>query len=457
MKKNHLRLCAAVLALMLGLSATACNKDSTEDTSSVDVSSVVSVVESEPEEIEDPDIGLHSDFDKAECEAYYSNGILIADQNGHKRAMETFTGTSENIQFYANELNMMKDELGHKINMYSMVVPTACEYYFPANYRDDIDSQQEIILSLDDMLVNIDNVNVWETLNNHNAEDIYYRTDNRWTPLGAYYAGKVFAKTAGVDYADISEYEKVESPEYIGNMSFYVDYIGLGDLQSDTESFVYYKPKNKCHTYYYDENFNFLVEGEMFEEVPTAMYETFFKGGYYCVKISTDVKNDRSLLIVRDGFGTALAPFLTSSFQDIYVVNMEYLEANLADFITDLKITDVLYLTNTVTATGTSAYTLESLRTQVTQGDVKDNAPESSDTDTEEDTDTSSDNENISTDEYVYGIGLNNQIGVIEHSDDVESNDDYAVSEDAGEYEDSYDDETTYTESPYEGDVEVVW
>ncbi len=474
MKKLDLRFCAVVLAVMLALSATACNTEE-EGSSSQEVQSVASQVESEPEEIEEPDIGEHEDFAKNECEGYYSNGLLIVDQNGHKRAMETFTGESDSIQFYANELNMMKDTLGTKINVYSMVVPTPCEYYFPSNYRGDIDSQQDIILSLDDMLVNVENVNVWDTLNNHNAEDIYFRTDNRWTPLGAYYAGKAFAKTAGVDYADLSAYTKVDAAtDYVGNASFYVDYTGLADLQADAETFTYYKPSNKYNTYYYDENFEFLAEGEMFEEVPESLYETFFKGGYYCVKITTDVKNDRKLIIVRDSFGTALAPFLTSSFEEIYVVDLDYLEANLAEVIIDFEITDVLYLTNTVTATGTSAYQLETLRSQATKVELKDNAPKSTyttsstesggDTDTESDSDT--DTENISTDEYIYGVGLNNQIGVIEHSDDDtggNTGEEYTVSDETGEYDDTnygdttaYDD-TAYGDSIYDDGDEVVW
>ena len=94
--------------------------------------------------------------------------------------------------------------------------------------------------------------------------------------------------------------------------------------------------------------------------------------------------------------------------------------------------TDVLYLMNTYTVTDTRVYTLESLRTQATHGDLKDNAPGSdSDSDFDSDSDSDSDkndkkkgSDSDSTDsesgepEYIYDVGINNQVGVVEHSDE---------------------------------------
>lgn len=443
MKSVHIRVCAAVLAILLAVSAAAC-KDKEENVSSQVQTQDIAAVESQPE-VEEQDIGEHKDYDKQTTEGYYSNGILLVDEDGSLRAMETFVGDEDSVQFYANELNTMKERLGAKINVYSMVVPSACEYYCPSNYRGDIDSQKTIIESAGDMLVNVKQVNVWDTLNNHNAEETYFRTDSRWSPLGAYYAGKVFAKTAGVEYADLSKYSKVQSENFVGNMANYVDYTAIEALKADAENFNYYKPTNNCKTFYYDENFELLTEGEMFEEVPDAMYETFFKGGYYCVKISTDVKDNRKLIIVGDSYITALAPFLTSSFQDIYVVNMDYLEANLVEMITDFKVTDLLYVTNTFTATGTSVYQLETLRSQATHGKLEDAASEvdlSTDSSSDSDTDKTTDTDIQTDDGYIYDVGLNNQVGVAESSEP-DGADDNTSSE-------MYDNDYSQTEPGYE-------
>ncbi len=301
-----------------------------------------------------------------------------------------------------------------------------------------------------DIFVNVKDVDVLTTLRNHNAEEIYFRTDNRWAPLGAYYAGKAFAKTAGVEYADISEYTKAGGMDYVGNLSYYVDNQGQAYLDENPDTFTYYTPNCKYKTYYYDEEFELLTEGEFFEEVPDSLYDTFYKGGFYSLKISTPVKNGRSLIIVKDDFGTVLAPFLTSSFEDIYVVDINYLEANLVEMIEDFGITDVLYVMNTFTVTSQRAYQLETLRTQATHGTLKDDAPAvySDDSDSDSAADTESEDENEDGTQYVYGIGLNNQVSVIENDngeEEYDGNDDYNYDEDYNyDYDEGYDYEYDY-------------
>lgn len=412
MKKMYLKVCACVLSILTAVSMAACENDE-KDTLSVEVSSVP--VESVPEEIEEPDIGEHKDYDKENAEGYDSNGIIIVEQDGTKRGMEVFEAGSGYADFYANELNMIKDSIDPRINVYSMIVPTACELYCPSNMRSDIDSQEEVMDYVRDIFINIKEVNVLPTLQNHNAEEIYFRTDNRWAPLGAYYAGKAFAKTAGVDYADISQYKKSGGMDYVGNLSFYVGNVGQADLDANPDTFTYYEPSCKYTTYYYDEQFEYLTDAPFFEEIPDSLYDTFGKGGYYCLKLSTEVKNDRRLIIVKDSFGTILAPFLTSSFEEIYVVDIDYLEANLVDVIKTFKITDVLYVMNTFTVTSQRAYILETLRTQVTNGTIQDDSPIE---DIEEEDSESTDEESEAEDDiqYVYSVGLNNQVSVIENS-----------------------------------------
>ncbi len=430
MKSLRLKTLACALACAVLVTAAACGekeeKALTQDSPSPAESEIVS-------EIEEPDVGLHKDYDKENAEAYESNGVLIVDCDGKKRGMEIFVSNESYAEFYGNELNTIKDRLDPRVNIYSMIVPTACEFYCPANKRGEIDSQKETAEYIKDILVNVKAVDVFQTLNNHNAEEIYFRTDNRWAPLGAYYAGKVFAKQAGVDYADISQYTKVEHPEYIGNLGNYVDSQGLLDFQSDPETFTYYKPKAKFVTHYYDEEFEYLTDGPFFEEVPDSMYETFFKGGYYCLKLSTDVKNGRKLIIVKDDYGTALAPFMTSSFEEVYVVDIEYLEANLVEMIEEFKITDVLYVMNTFSVTGDRSYLLENLRSQATHGTLKDDAPDdnaANEGSKGSDTAAESDEESSGV-EYIYGVGVNNQIGVIENSQpDDNPNYDYGGYED---------------------------
>ncbi len=452
MKSMSIRIFAAVLAAGMLAAAVGCDdKNKDTDTSQVQTADTAIVSETQPQQ-EASDIGEHRDYDKQNANGEYSGGVLVVDQDGSKRCMEMFTAEEESGQFYASELNAMKERLGTQINVYSMAVPTACELYCPSNYRVDIDSQSTIMENIADAFVNVKNVDVMQTLINHNAENIYFRTDTRWTPLGAYYAGRVFAKTAGVPYADISEYTPSKAADYVGNMSMFIDYMTLEELEKDPDEFVYYKPKTKFKTYYYDENFEFLTDGEFFEEVPEAMYDTFYKGGFYCVKLETEVKSGRKLIIVKDNAGTALAPFMTSSFDEIYVVDKDYLEANLVEMVEDFKITDVLYCLDMFTITSQNVYQLETLRTQATHGRLEDNATDSDADEPNENADsaitTDTDSEDNTGEEseiqYIYDVGLNNSVGVAEPSETSETVEEEPIPEDQYEYDPYYDDGEDY-------------
>ena len=470
MKNKSIRLIACALALAMAASFAGCKKDEPEAASSEPVVSSQPVV-SEPEtDSDEPDIGEHKDYDKEDAPCYESGSIIVAEQDGKKRGMETYEmmlGTGC-LEFYANELNQQKSSVSPKVKMYSMIVPTACELYCPANERYRIDSQEDIIKSVKDMLVGVEQVDVLPTLKNHNAEDIYYRTDSRWTPLGAYYAGKVFAKAAGVPYADISEYTKTTEKEYVGDLVELAGPQAYNDFKEQPDAFSYYAPKATFTTNYYDDEFGYAGVDKFYSENAESLQEGYYKGGFFCLRLDTKVNNDRKLLIVKDEYGTVLPTFLTSSFHEIYVVTYNYLAANMMEMIDEFGITDVLYLMNTYTVTDTRVYTLESLRTQATHGDLKDNAPDS-DSDSDSDSDKKgSDSDKLGSDkdtdtvEYIYDVGINNQVGIVENSDNDAGQTEYGgdgYSDDNGggnDYDDGgYTAEDDYTADDYgDGDYE---
>ena len=468
MKNLTYRLTLIAAAAVL-ISACGCSKNPEPAESSAPVTTATAEQPDKP--AEEPDIGEHKDYDKEDADCYESGTILVASQDGTKRGMETYTMTLGTgcLEFYANELNQLKSDVGPKVNVYSMIVPTACELYCPKNARELIDSQEEIIHSVKDMLVDVKQADVLPTLRNHNAEDIYYRTDSRWTSLGAYYAGKVFAKTAGVPYADISQYTKTAERDFTGDLLYICGPQADAELREAPDRFAYYKPAASFTTNYYDEQFTFLSTDKFFfgeseasvntdeetavEETyiePTNPHDDFYRGGFYCLRLDTKVKNNRKLIIVKDEYGTVMPTFLTSSFEQIFVVSYDYLEANLVEMIQDFGITDVLYLMNTYTVTDTRVYTLETLRTQATHGSLNDDAPSANEDGTDSDSsdsDSSTDKEGLFTDldtessnepEYIYDVGINNQVGIVESSD--EDNADYG------------DDETYYEEPAYDYD-----
>lgn len=407
MRRLCFKFCACLLAVLMAFSAAACDfiskdSDTDSDSSVVQTQDTPAVQTDTEQEVPDTDIGEHKDYTEEDAEGFMS-GVLIVNQDGHYRAMDMFVGSS--AEYYITQLNYIKDSVDYRVNVYSMVVPTACEFYCPKNFQENITSQHDVILEIGEGLVNVKNIDPWETLTNHNAENIFSRTDHHWQALGAYYACKVFAKQAGVEYPDISSYQRVDMENYVGSMTAFAYYDGAAALESDPETFTYYKPTNKYTTAYYGQDFEFITNGELITQNDYEPYMSFIQGDSYCARITTDVKNGRKLLMVKDSFGNAAVPFLTSSFEEIVVVDMRYLEVNLLYLVDELEITDLLFLMNTFSAVGTNADNLETLCTNPNVGEIEDISSileESSEENSEESSEESSDLEGIDTENREY-------------------------------------------------------
>lgn len=305
---------------------------------------------------------VQKDFRKENAEGDIAeNGMLIINQNNHWRGLELFGGGSGNA--YVSSLNLLREKLDKKINIYSMPAPLASEFYTPANFSDYSASQADCFKNIASRLSDgITSVDITTVLSKHTEENIYCRTDHHWQPLGAYYAAQAFANTAGVPFADIKEYKKVDTEGFVGTL-----YAFSGDsrLLNDPETFTYYEPLTEYSTYYYDSEFKYKYSGNLLVNVDTAnSYLRFMGGDDQVVKVKTNVNNGRKLLVIKDSYGNAEIPFYTSSFEEIYVVDMRYFKRNLVNFVNTMGITDVLFTMASFSAVGTNADNIESLITQ---------------------------------------------------------------------------------------------
>lgn len=301
------------------------------------------------------------DFRQEEAEGGYENGMLIINQDGHWRGLELFGGGSGSN--YAASLNELNNQLGGKVKIYSMPAPLASEFYTPANFSDYSASQEECFNNIASKLdKGITSVNISSVLRQHTEEPIYCRTDHHWQALGAYYASQEFAKAAGVDFADISKYKKVDTEGYVGTL-----YAFSGDsrLLNDPETFTYYEPSAKYTTYYYDQSFNYQGSWNLLNEVDVDnSYLRYMGGDGYVVKIKTEVNNGRKLMVIKDSYGNAEIPFYTGSFEEIYVVDVRYFERNLVNFIKTTGVTDVLFTMSAYSVVGENADNIANIMTQ---------------------------------------------------------------------------------------------
>lgn len=272
------------------------------------------------------------------------NGIIISNQGTPEvRALSQFGGIFRIGERYANALNAYKQMVGPTVNVYNMCCPLASAYYTPKNMQSMLSDQHECIENIAVNLKDVVNVDVFDTLKDHMDEDIYFRTDHHWQPLGAYYAAKQFAETAQVPFADLSTYEEKKIEGFVGSMYGYSNY--LEDLKKYPDTLTYYKPTNEYTTTFYDSTFsNPYTRSLFYEEFDwTQNYSVILGGDTNIAEIKTDVNNGRCLVVIKNSYGNALVPFFVGSFEKIYVVDYRYCQVGMKDFFNRVGATDVLF------------------------------------------------------------------------------------------------------------------
>ena len=267
---------------------------------------------------------------------------------------------------YAATVNKYKEELGANVNVYSMVIPTQVTFYLPEEYLDKgiTDTELPHIEDINDHLNGIIPIDAFSALKDHVNEEIYYRTDYHWTQLGAYYAAKAFAETALVEFDDLSAYDKHEKEGYIGTL--YGSSNEHPEIGNNPETFVWYVPKRKVTTTYYDTSCENGSEGNYFYDPDdfgsTAEWNlTYMAGDGRICHVNTGLNTGRKLMILKDSYADSFAPCLFGSFDDIWIVDMRYCDTSAVQLAKDKGITDLLFCSCTFSATADNQYRLEEI------------------------------------------------------------------------------------------------
>ncbi len=332
------------------------SNDSKADTSKAETSSKPdeSSNSSKPENVyiapSDPD-----------AQVLYEEGSQLVYQSGDTiYGAQLYNGNRDNAEDYANTLNTLK-KLLPDTNVYSMLALTQNTFITPAElektkYTELSDSEYISNMLSKDIKV----IDTMKALLPHQKENLFFLRDCHWQQLGAYYAAQSFAKSAGVNFAKLSDYDKYEE-DCLGSVYAATQYEGL---MYEGEIFTYYVPKNEYTTEYYNEDYEFQFEYPLMPRSDyntTAFYSLFMVADSYIKHITTDAKNDRVLVVLKDDYPSAMIPCLTSSFSEIYVIDVRYCNFNVADFCVEKGATDVLVGMTTENALGEIGDTLSYL------------------------------------------------------------------------------------------------
>ena len=169
----------------------------------------------------------------------------------------------------------------------------------------------------------------------------YYRTDTHWRQEKLLPVAQKLAAAMGVTAPKAEDFTevKVERP-------FYGVYYGQAALPMEAEEMYYLRSD------LLDESQVYLFETDSYSQVydltklkSKDLYDIFLSGPRSLLTIENpNAKTDRELIIVRDSFGSSIAPLLVQDYAKVTLVDIRYLNLNVLDRYLEFKGQDVLFL-----------------------------------------------------------------------------------------------------------------
>ncbi len=182
-------------------------------------------------------------------------------------------------------------------------------------------------------------VDFQSTLSAHADEPIFYRTDHHWTTLGAFYGANALLEVLGKETLKENNFApEAASDNFNGTL---YSQSGIHWLEPDTMEF------------WVAEQGLTVTSWRTGMEEPASLYDrtylekkdkySSFLGGNQplCVIKNENVTDGSKLLLVRDSYSDALAPFLAQRFSEVHLLDLRYYRAPVSAYAAENGIGDI--------------------------------------------------------------------------------------------------------------------
>ena len=277
-------------------------------------------------------------------------------------AYQLYSFSQQNSDSYAALINKLASQVNGKANVYDMIVPLHYQIALSRETAEKFgasDCEAAINYMYGAMSDNVTTVDALSELIAHNTEYLYYRADHHWTARGAYYAFVAFCKAKGIEPTPLSDYERMQFDGFLGTL--YAEAQQPAAMKSNPDYVEAFVPMGTNKITVTEKSGNVTQyqvvnkQTDAWYPAAGAKYNCFIAGDNPISEIhNPDITDGSSIVIIKESYGNAFVPFLVDSYEYVYVIDYRYWSGNLADFVIDNGIDDVLFL-NVVNATSTSA------------------------------------------------------------------------------------------------------
>ncbi|MDR1330082.1 MAG: hypothetical protein LBK23_10835 [Oscillospiraceae bacterium] len=309
-------------------------------------------------------VGYRADFVAASMELAQLRGadmparakdpLLIFDD----RLVRIFSFDEALAVRYADTLNAYRAALPESARIFSILPPTQIEF-MPERFRDISDSEQDAIIFVNAALTDgITAVNAYGEIADSSEEYLYFRTDHHWTALGAYYAYIAFADAAGFAPKELSEYEEIAIPGFLG---YYYNMEPSETLRAQPDTIYCYEYKGALTTS--PPLLSPPGEGEK------ATYGVFTGGDHPKLTIDTSVENGKTAVVIKDSYANAFIPWLAPHYESIVVLDPRHFEGSVPEVIGEYESVDLIFLDTAIISE--SAEYIDAMSSMLTRGTDK--------------------------------------------------------------------------------------
>ena len=276
-------------------------------------------------------------------------------------AYQLYSFNEQNSRSYVALINDFSSRVAGKAHVYDLIAPLhyqialsveTAQKYGASDGEKAIDYMYSL---LSDGIISVDALSEMRA---HNSEYLYYRTDHHWTARGAYYAFVAFCKAKGIEPTALESYESLRFDGFLGTLYSEANQpTAMKNNPDFVEAFVPMGTNSIKVTERGGNVTNYQIvnkQTDAWYPAAGAKYNCFIAGDNPLSEIhNPNISDGSSIVVVKESYGNAFIPFLVDSYEYVYVIDYRYWEGDLADFVIDKGIDDVLFL-NVVSNTSTS-------------------------------------------------------------------------------------------------------
>jgi hypothetical protein len=266
------------------------------------------------------------------------NSIIVYNQ----MAVQVFGASSTVSGRYARLMGMYAEALGNGVKIYCMPIPIGSDFNLPPKVKGEINKEKENIDYLFSVLpAGVRAVRTYEKLFARRGEYIYFKSDHHWTGRGAYYGYTAFCEVAGLNPLPMSSLKKAVGTGFLGSL---YNRTRSEVLRQNPDSVEVFMVPNKTEVKYLSDDQKTWKKGKLYHG--SSGYSAYVGRDYPLMVVETDIKNGKSIMVIKDSYGNPFATFLAAHYERVFIVDYRYYEGSVLELIEKNNISELVFAHN---------------------------------------------------------------------------------------------------------------